>query len=175
MSKKGVAVWFTGLSGSGKTTISQGVADQLYRQYNIEAMLLDGDVVRQELGLSLGFDEVDRAKNIRHIGNLARQATERGSIVLVAAITPYRYLRAELRVQIENFIEVYVQSSLEVCEARDVKGLYAKARSGEIRHFTGIDDVYEPPLHSELVCDTDQESIVESVSRVVDYIVENYP
>jgi adenylylsulfate kinase len=174
MKKQGVTVWFTGLSGAGKTTISQGVADRLHHQFNIEAVVLDGDVVRQKLGNSLGFGAIDRATNIRHIGNLAQEETLRGSIVLVAAIAPYRYLRQELRVQIGDFVEVYVNGSLEVCEARDVKGLYRRARSGEIKHFTGIDDVYEPPLSPEIVCDTDRESIEESVAKVFNYLVENF-
>jgi adenylylsulfate kinase len=173
-SNKGLTLWFTGLSGAGKTTISQGVADRLQHQLNIEPVVLDGDVVRQKLGNSLGFGAIDRAKNIRHIGDLAREATRQGSIVLVAAIAPYRYLRQELRAQIGNFVEVYVNGSLKVCEARDVKGLYARARSGEIKQFTGIDDVYEPPLSPEIVCDTDRESIEESVAKVFDYLVENF-
>jgi adenylylsulfate kinase len=172
--KKGVTIWFTGLSGAGKTTISQGVADRLRHQFSIEPVMLDGDVVRQKLGNSLGFGAIDRATNIRHIGNLAQEATWQGLIVLVAVIAPYRYLRQELRAQIGDFVEVYVQGSLEVCEARDVKGLYARARSGEIRQFTGIDDVYEPPLSPEIVCDTDQESIEESVAKVFNYLVENF-
>ena len=98
----------------------------------------------------------------------------RGSIVLVAMIAPYRYLREELRAQVGDFVEVYVNGSLAVCEARDVKRLYARARSGEIKQFTGIDDVYEPPLNPELVCDTDRESIEESVSKVFNYLVENF-
>jgi adenylylsulfate kinase len=174
MTKKGLTIWFTGLSGAGKTTISQGLADRLRHQLNIEAVVLDGDVVRQKLGNALGFGAIDRAINIRHIGNLAEEATRQGSIVLVAAIAPYRYLRQELRVQIGDFVEVYVNGSLEVCEARDVKGLYGRARSGEIKQFTGIDDVYEPPLSAEIVCDTDRESIEESVAKVFNYLVENF-
>jgi adenylylsulfate kinase len=161
-----VTILFTGLSGAGKTTISQGVADRLKHQFNIEPVVLDGDVVRQQLGNSLGFGAIERARNIRHIGRLAQEAALQGSIVLVAAIAPYRYLREELRVQIGDFVEVYVYGSLAVCEARDVKGLYRRTRSGEIKQFTGIDDVYESPLSSEIVCDTDRESIEESVTKV---------
>jgi adenylylsulfate kinase len=173
MKKQGVTVWFTGLSGAGKTTISQGVADRLRDQFNIESVMLDGDVVRQKLGNSLGFGAIDRATNIRYIGNLAQEETLQGAIVLVAAIAPYRYLREELRAQIGNFVEVYVSGSLAVCEARDVKGLYRRARAGEIKQFTGIDDVYEPPLNPEIVCDTDRESIEESVTKVFNYLIEN--
>ncbi len=169
-----MTILFTGLSGAGKTTISQGVADQLRHQFNIEPVILDGDVVRQKLGNSLGFGAIDRATNIRYIGNLAQAETLQGSIVLVAAITPYRYLREELRAQIGEFVEVYVQGSLAVCEARDVKGLYRLAQSGEIKQFTGIDDVYEPPLNPEIVCDTDRESIEESVTKVFNYLIENF-
>jgi adenylylsulfate kinase len=174
MKKQGVTLWFTGLSGAGKTTISQGVADRLQHQFDIEPVVLDGDVVRQKLGNSLGFGAIDRATNIRYIGGMAQDATLQGSIVLVAAITPYRYLREELRGQIGTFVEVYVQGSLAICEARDVKGLYARARSGEIKLFTGIDDVYEPPLSPEIVCDTDRESIEESVAKVFNYLIENF-
>lgn len=174
MKKQGITLWFTGLSGAGKTTISQGVADRLRNQFNIEPVVLDGDIVRQNLGNSLGFGAIDRATNIRHIGNLALEATRQRSIVLVAAIAPYSYLRQELREQIDNFVEVYVKGSLAVCDARDVKGLYRRAKSGEIQHFTGIDDVYEPPLDPEIICDTDRESIEQSVAKVFDYLVENF-
>ncbi len=173
MSKQGLTIWFTGLSGAGKTTISQGVADQLLCQFNIKSVVLDGDIIRQQLGNSLGFKAIDRARNVRCIGNLAQEATLQGSIVLVAAIAPYRYLREELRAQIGDFVEVYVQGSLAVCEARDAKGLYRRARLGEIEQFTGIDDIYEPPLQPEIVCDTDRESIEESVMKVFNYLVKH--
>jgi adenylylsulfate kinase len=169
MGNLGLTLWFTGLSGSGKTTICQGVAGQLRDQFNIEAVVLDGDVVRA--GKNLGFSATDRTTNIRDIGDLAAVSNQQGQMVLVSAIAPYRYLREELRARIENFVEVYVQGSLAVCEARDVKGLYRRARSGEIKQFTGIDDVYEPPLNPEIVCDTDRESIEESVTKVFNYLV----
>jgi adenylylsulfate kinase len=170
MKKQGLTIWFTGLSGAGKTTISQALADRL----DPEVVILDGDRIRQTLTTNLGFSPTDRAENIRQIGKIAHKLTLEGSIVLVAAIAPYRYLRDELREQIGGFVEVYVNASLAVCEARDTKRLYRRARAGEIQNFTGIDDPYEAPLNPEIVCDTDRESIEESVDKVINYLIENY-
>ncbi len=168
MKKQGLTIWFTGLSGAGKTTISQTVADRLNRT----VILLDGDRIRQTITTNLGFSPEDRAEHIRQIGKIARESTLEGSIVLVSAIAPYRTLRDELREQIGAFVEVYVNASLEVCEARDTKGLYRRARAGEIDRFTGIDDPYEAPLNPEVVCYTDRESIEESVDKVINYLIE---
>jgi len=165
----GLTVWFTGLSGAGKTTISQQVYERLLNDgYKVE--LLDGDLVRQTLTKGLGFSQADREENIRRIGFVAHLLTRNDVIVLVSAISPYRAIRQEVRQQIGAFLEVYVSAPLSVCEQRDVKGLYEKARAGEIKQFTGVDDPYEAPLNAEVVCHTDQETIAESVAKVMQAI-----
>ncbi|MEN9221525.1 MAG: adenylyl-sulfate kinase [Thermostichus sp. BF3_bins_97] len=166
MSRRGVTVWFTGLSGAGKTTLSRGVAQQL-RAWGLPVEVLDGDVVRQHLTKGLGFSKTDRDENIRRIGFVAGLLTRQGVIVLVSAISPYRAVRQEVRQHIGNFIEVFVDAPLEVCERRDVKGLYQKARAGLIQQFTGIDDPYEPPEYPEVVCKTAEQSIPESIDLVM--------
>ncbi|MDF5722457.1 MAG: adenylyl-sulfate kinase [Rhizonema sp. PD37] len=164
--QRGVTIWFTGLSGAGKTTIAQFLAEHLRKQkYKVE--LLDGDIVRQNLTKGLGFSKEARDENIRSIGFVANLLTRNDVIVIVSAISPYREIRDEVRQQIRDFVEVYVNAPLSVCEKRDVKGLYKKARSGEIKGFTGIDDPYEPPLNPEVECQTDCETITESVTKVV--------
>ncbi len=166
MNQQGVTLWFTGLSGAGKTTISQAVAEILLSQgRNLE--MLDGDVVRQNLTKDLGFSKLDRDENVRRIGFVAHLLTRNGVIVLVSAISPYRAVREEIRQKIGNFIEVYVNAPLAVCEARDVKGLYKRARSGDIKGFTGIDDPYEPPLNPDIECRTDRETLSESVAKIL--------
>ncbi|MHC5611824.1 MAG: adenylyl-sulfate kinase [Nostoc sp.] len=167
----GVTVWFTGLSGAGKTTICQFVEKELRIQgYRVE--VLDGDAVRQNLCKGLGFSQEDREENIRRIGFVAHLLARNNVIVLVSAISPYREIREEIRQSIPYFIEVYVNASLEVCEQRDVKGLYKKVRSGEIKHFTGIDDPYEIPLHPEVECKTNEESIAQSATKVLEKLEE---
>lgn len=160
--KTGMTIWLTGLSGSGKTTIGQEVTNALLKQ-GCKVELLDGDIVRTKLTKGLGFGKADRDENIRRIGFVSHLLTKHGVIVVVAAISPYREIRQEVRKLIGNFMEVYVNAPLDVCEQRDVKGLYKKARSGEINNFTGVDDPYEPPLTHEVECWTNQESINESV------------
>src|SRR4028119_2353594 len=162
----GVTVWFTGLSGAGKTTISRAVEKEL-KSYDYKVEILDGDIVRQNLTRGLGFSKEDRDENIRRVGFVAGLLTRNQVIVLVSAISPYQEIRQEVRERIGNFVEVYVNAPLAVCEQRDVKGLYKKARSGEIKNFTGIDDPYEPPLNSEVECRIDLESLEESVSKVL--------
>lgn len=180
MKQRGVTLWFTGLSGAGKTTITQAVAKLLTDNgYSIE--ILDGDIVRENLTKGLGFSKEDRDINIRRIGFVANLLTRHGVIVLVSAISPYREIRQEVKEKIGDFIEVYVNAPLSVCEDRDVKGLYKRARAGEIKSFTGIDDPYEPPLNPELECRTDLEELSESVTKVFDklqdlgYISEKIP
>jgi adenylylsulfate kinase len=141
---KGCTVWFTGLSGSGKTTVCLAVQAALAVQ-GIRVVLLDGDDLRRTLNADLGFSREDRDKNVRRIGMVADILTRQGFVVLVAAISPYRAVREEVRQKIGRFIEVYMNVPLEVCERRDTKGLYRKARAGEIAGFTGIDDPYEAP------------------------------
>jgi adenylyl-sulfate kinase len=165
----GLTVWFTGLSSAGKTTLSQAVQKRLVAVgHRVEA--LDGDVVRQHLCKGLGFTKEDRDENIRRIGFVAKLLSRNGVIALVSAISPYRAARDQLRQDIGAFVEVYVNAPLEVCEQRDVKGLYRKARAGQIPRFTGIDDPYEAPLAPEVECRTDRESLAESTEKVLAYI-----
>lgn len=159
-------IWFTGLSGAGKTTISQGVALQL-KTRGLPVEVLDGDVVRTHLSQGLGFSKEDRYINIRRIGFVASLLTRHQVIVIVSAISPYQKTREEVRQMTENFVEVYVKASLDICEKRDVKGLYAKARSGEIKQFTGIDDPYEEPINPEIICHTEYETVDESITKVI--------
>ncbi|MBO9999963.1 MAG: adenylyl-sulfate kinase [Cyanobacteria bacterium SID2] len=167
MKQRGVTVWFTGLSGAGKTTISKAVAERL-RSWDCKIEVLDGDIVRQNLTKGLGFSKEDRDENIRRIGFVAHLLTRNGVIVLVSAISPYRAIREEVKARIGDFAEVFVNAPLSVCEDRDVKGLYKKARSGEIPNFTGVSDPYEPPLSPTVECRTDLESEEESVNKVLD-------
>ena len=162
----GLTVWFTGLSGAGKTTIGRAVEEEL-RALGKKCEVLDGDVVRRYLTRDLGFSKEDREENVRRIGFVSQLLTRNGVIVLVSAISPYREVREELRGAIGNFVEVYVNASLEVCECRDVKGLYKQARAGKIAHFTGIDDPYEPPLNPDVECRTGEETVGESVGKVM--------
>ena len=166
MKQRGVTIWFTGFSGAGKTTITQALAKELVaRAVNFE--ILDGDIVRQNLTKGLGFSQEDRDENIRRIGFVSHMLTRNGVIVLVSAISPYRAIREEVRQKIGNFVEVFVNAPLTVCEGRDVKGLYKRARAGEIKGFTGIDDPYEPPENPEVECRTDLEELSESVAKVL--------
>lgn len=164
--RPGLTVWFTGLSGAGKTTISCAVKERL-KSYGYPVEILDGDIVRQNLSNGLGFSKADRDENIRRVGFVAELLTRNQVIVLVSIISPYQEIRQEVRERIGNFIEVYVNAPLQVCEQRDVKGLYRKVRSGEIKNFTGINDPYEPPLNPEVECRTDLETREESVSKVM--------
>ena len=165
MKQKGVTLWFTGLSGAGKSTISERVEAKLREEgYKIE--VLDGDIVRTNLTKGLGFSKEDRDTNIRRIGFVADLLTRNGVIVVVSAISPYRAVREEVKQKIGNFVEIFVNAPLAVCEDRDVKGLYKKARSGEIKMFTGISDPYEPPTNPEIECRTDLEELDESVNKV---------
>jgi adenylylsulfate kinase len=171
MNQRGVTLWFTGLSGAGKTTITQALEKKLREGgYGIE--VLDGDVVRTNLTKGLGFSKADRDENIRRIGFVSHLLTRHGVIVLVSAISPYRDIREEVRQKIGDFVEIFVNAPLAVCEGRDVKGLYQKARQGEIKGFTGIDDPYEEPLNPEVECRTDLESLEESVAKVWEKLTE---
>jgi adenylylsulfate kinase len=171
MQHQGLTVWFTGLSGAGKTTISQSVGRELIdRGYKVE--YLDGDLVRQTLTRGLGFSKVDRDENIRRIGFVAHLLTRNDVIVLVAVISPYQAIRQEVRHQIGAFMEVYVDAPIAICQQRDVKGMYKKALAGEIANFTGIDAPYEPPLHPEVVCHTDLENIEASTAKVLQSIFD---
>lgn len=164
--RQGLTVWITGLSGAGKTTICKLVHTELLAR-GIRSEILDGDVVRQHLSRELGFTKADRDENVRRIGFVAQLLTRNGVVVLVSAISPYRAIRDEIRASVGSFIEVFANAPLDVCERRDPKGLYGKARAGQFSGFTGIDDPYEAPLAPEIECKTDMESIKESVDKVV--------
>jgi adenylylsulfate kinase len=169
---KGVTIWLTGLSGAGKSTIALALAEVLQEKGVQRLELLDGDVVRQNLTKGLGFSKEDRDENIRRIGFVAHLLTRNGVVVLVSAISPYREIRQEVSDRIGDFIEVYVNAPLEVCEQRDVKGLYKKARSGEIKQFTGISDPYDSPLNPTVECRTDRETVPQSVQKILDKMTE---
>ncbi|MFW5870609.1 MAG: adenylyl-sulfate kinase, partial [Candidatus Sumerlaeota bacterium] len=164
---------FTGLSGSGKSTVANALVARLIEIGGRPVTLLDGDIVRKNLSSELTFSREHRDLNIQRIGFVAEQIVKNRGIAVCAPIAPYRQIRRRVRESIEwygSFIEVYVSTPLEVCEQRDRKGLYAKARQGLIKQFTGIDDPYEAPENAELVIDTSQVSVDDAVDRVVDYL-----
>ena len=162
-------VWFTGLSGSGKSTIATAVEKELIRRRTL-AYVLDGDNIRQGLNSNLGFSPEDRTENIRRIGEVAKLFNDAGVVVLTAFISPYREDRDRVRETLpeDEFVEVYVECPLEECEKRDVKGLYKKARSGEIAAFTGISAPYEEPTHPELILQTQSQDLETCVRRVLE-------
>jgi len=168
---KGAALWFTGLSGSGKSTLSHAVEQKLF-EINVHTTVLDGDNVRHGLCGDLGFSDVARRENIRRVGEVSKLFVDTGMIVLTAFISPFREDRQVVRKLHKNgdFIEVYCAASLEQCEDRDVKGLYARARQGEIKDFTGISSPYEKPEHAELTVATGSQDIEESVDQVITYL-----
>jgi len=170
--EKGFCLWFTGLSGSGKTTITNVLMKELRRRGS-KLEVLDGDVVRQNLSKGLGFSKEDRDTNIRRVAFVADLLSRNGVPVITAAISPYREIRDEARANMDGrFIEAYVKASVEECERRDVKGLYAKARRGEIKEFTGVSDPYEPPKDPELVLDTENQTPEESARQILDFLEE---
>jgi adenylylsulfate kinase len=169
---KSVVLWFTGLSGAGKSTIAHAVEEQLH-QKGYHTFVLDGDNVRHGLCGDLGFSDADRMENIRRVGEVAKLFIEAGVIVLTAFISPFRADRDKARQLIqEDFVEIYCDCSLEVCEERDVKGLYRKARAGEIKHFTGISSPYEIPENPELSINTGGKTIEECAAEVLAYLVK---
>ncbi len=169
--QKGFTLWFTGLSGSGKSTISERVALRLQRK-GLQVEVLDGDIVRTHLSKGLGFTREDRDENIKRVGFVCQLLTRHGVISIASVISPYREARDHNRKLIGNFVEVYTRCPIEVCAKRDIKGLYQKAAAGEIKGFTGVDDPYEPPLNAEVVCHTDTESVEESVELVIKKLEE---
>ena len=171
LGQKGATVWLTGLSGSGKSTIAVAAEQALIARGRL-AYVLDGDNVRHGLNSNLGFSPEDRTENIRRIGEVAKLFTDSGVIVFSSFISPYRADRDAIRAIMEpgDFIEVHVEATVETCESRDVKGLYQKARAGEIPEFTGISAPYEAPEKPEIVVDTNSQSVEESVVTVVSYL-----
>jgi adenylyl-sulfate kinase len=170
--EKGFTLWFTGLSGSGKTTIAKQVMQEL-RDQGLRVERLDGDIVRQSLTRDLGFSKEDRDKNIERVTFVAKLLTRNGVAVLCSFISPYRERRAKSRQEIGEFIEVYVECPVEECVRRDVKGLYTKAFAGEIENFTGVSDPYEEPENPEIICHTAQETLDESVAKIMAYLEEH--
>lgn len=165
MQHKGFTLWFTGLSGAGKSTISERIFDRL-KSAGAKVELLDGDVVRTHLSKGLGFSKEDRDTNVRRIGFVSELLSRNGVVALVAAISPYREVREEVRRQIGSFVEVYVHCPIDVLAERDVKGLYKKALAGEIPGFTGVSDPYEPPMNPEITIDSSKEAVDDSVEKV---------
>ncbi|MFT4539888.1 MAG: adenylyl-sulfate kinase [Planctomycetota bacterium] len=170
MANKGFILWFTGLSGSGKSTLADFITPIL-RERGVNVEVLDGDVVRTNLSKGLGFSKEDRDTNIRRIGFVAGLLARNGCCGITAAISPYQAMRDEIRNATENFVEVYVEAPLAVVEERDTKGLYKKARSGEIKNFTGVSDPYEEPTNAEVTVHTGDQSIEESATAIIDYLV----
>jgi adenylylsulfate kinase len=168
---KSAIIWFTGLSGSGKSTLAHSVEEELYK-IGCRTFVLDGDNVRHGLSSNLTFGDDDRKENIRRIGEVAKLMMEAGVISMTAFISPFKKDRNLVRQLLPQgeFIEVYCKASLEACELRDVKGLYKRARAGEIRNYTGIDSPYEAPDNPELIVNTESESLEESVAKVVDFL-----
>ena len=168
---KSVVIWFTGLSGSGKSTLAHAVEEILFSK-GCRAYVLDGDNVRHGLTSNLDFSNEDRKENIRRIGEVTKLMMEAGLIILTAFISPFREDRIAVRNLISDgdFIEIYCKASLETCEARDLKGLYKRARLGEIKNYTGINSPYEIPDNPELIIDIDKESLEESVSKIVSFL-----
>ena len=165
----GFVLWLTGLSGAGKSTVAAKLAPALAeRGHRVE--LLDGDEVRTNLCQGLGFSREDRDTNIARIGYVAGKLAKHGVAVLVAAISPYRQARDLVRAEVDNFVEIHVAAPVSTCAERDPKGLYAKALSGEIKHFTGVSDPYEPPLAPEVVLHTEAETVDESVEQVIAWL-----
>jgi len=163
---KGFTLWFTGMSGSGKSTLADAVEAAL-RKRGLKVEILDGDVVRTNLSKGLGFSKEDRDINIRRIGFVCHLLTRNDVIAIAAAISPYRAIRDENRKLIHRFVEVYCKCPLDVLEERDVKGLYKKARQGEIKGFTGVSDPYEAPEQPEVVIESDQETVEESAKKIL--------
>jgi adenylylsulfate kinase len=167
-------LWFTGLSGAGKSTIAYRVEEELYKR-GIRTYVLDGDNIRIGLNKDLGFSKKDREENIRRVGEVAKLFVDAGIVVLTAFISPYKKDRHFVRnlVGEKEFIEVYVKCPIEICEKRDPKGLYKKAKDGIIKQFTGVDDQYEEPENPEIILETDKMSIDECIKKILDYLDEN--
>jgi len=171
---RSIVLWFTGLSGSGKSTLAHALEEKLF-QKGCRTFVLDGDNVRYGLNSNLDFSEAGRTENIRRISEVSKLMLESGLIVMTAFISPINKDRSEARklISSNDFIEIYCKASLETCETRDVKGLYKRARAGEIKNYTGIDSPYEAPENPELTIDTDKQSLEESVSTILSFLDSN--
>ncbi|MDP7422568.1 MAG: adenylyl-sulfate kinase [bacterium] len=170
---KACILWFTGLSGSGKSTLANAVEESLHREGRL-TYLLDGDNIRHGLNRDLGFSTEDRMENIRRIGEVARLFCDAGLIVLTSFISPFQKDRDQVRSLVERgeFVEIFVTCSLDTCEKRDPKGMYKKARAGEIREFTGIDSPYEEPENPEIVINTEEQTVEDSLDKIITYLKE---
>lgn len=162
----GFTVWFTGLPSSGKSTLAKVLRDEIEKK-NRHVEILDGDEVRLRLSKGLGFSKEDRDENIRRISYVAKIITRCGAVAITCAISPYKSIRQEARQEIQDFVEVFVDCELEQCIKRDLKGLYKKALSGEIKNFTGISDPYEKPDNPEITVNTSSETIEQSLKKIV--------
>jgi sulfate adenylyltransferase len=171
--KQGLCIWFTGLSGAGKSTTAQVLA-ALLQEHGRRVTILDGDVVRTHLSKGLGFNKADRDINIRRMGFVAGEIVRHGGTVICAAISPYRATRNDVRNMVgsDNFIEVFVDTPIEICESRDAKGLYSKARRGEIKDFTGVDDPYEAPEFAEISLDTVMNSAEANADLIIAHLAQ---
>jgi adenylylsulfate kinase len=171
--REGRVLWFTGLSGSGKSTIAIEL-ESILRNKNILSKILDGDILRAGLNNNLGFSEEDRTENIRRTAEVAKMFSDTGFLVIVAFITPTQAMRDLARSIIgnENFVDIYINSSLEICEKRDVKGLYLKARKGEINNFTGISSPYEVPICTDIEIDTGTETVEICINKLMDFLAK---
>ena len=169
--RRGFTLFMTGLSGAGKSTIANALKQSLETQHKRSVTVLDGDVVREMLSSGLTFSRADRELNLRRIGYVAGEVTKHGGICICAAIAPFRSARDEARArisQVGGFYEVYVATPIEVCETRDPKGLYKKARRGEIKNFTGVDDPFEPPTRADVVIDASRMTVEEEVRKILE-------
>lgn len=173
LNQKGTVIWFTGLSGSGKTTIAKELEKQLNQQNKL-TYLLDGDNIRHGINQDLNFTEEDRKENLRRIKEIVNLFQDAGIITIATFISPYEKERQQTRQKLNNnYIEIYTKCSIETCEKRDVKGLYKKARQGQIKNFTGIDSPYEPPTNPEITIDTEKQTLEQSVQTIIDYLKDN--
>lgn len=171
MEQKGVTIWFTGMSGSGKTALAMPLAQRL-RERGLKVERLDGDIVRQSLTRDLGFTKEDRDRNIERITFVAKLLTRNGVAVLCSFISPYRAVRANVAEEVGNFVEIYCYAPLETLIERDVKGLYKKALAGEIKNFTGVSDPYEPPENPDVTIDSSTETLEESLGKILHKLEE---
>lgn len=164
--QRGVTLWFTGLPSSGKSTIARLVERQ-FKKWKLKTELLDGDVVRTHLTKGLGFSKEDRDANVKRIGFVCQLLTRNDVAAIASAVSPYRDARDQVRRMVGNFVEIFVKTSVDECQKRDVKGLYQKARAGELKGMTGVDDPYEEPLNPEIICETENETPEQSAAKVI--------